>query len=939
MTTDDLHLRASETHTVGSDADGGPAEHGTQNRAGAPESTAQEASEAGVGGVETTGERDPFAAWESEDAPLLELERARSKPSSPPPRDRAIPLILPPSLIKRHQGGTSSPPIRLPPDPSSSTAETPGVVDSAVTSTGSDEVLRPSVTPMRIIALNRSAISGLASLQPPSPPACRTFEGGCASPCEQGGAEPSVSDPGAATPDPLSHPATDPAAPVAPLAADCSAIPAGGAMTCEPSDSYEELSNTEAAALLIEETPPDQAVGLSDRPNDNPPNETMAGPNPAGAGGLGESTPGILPPVVAAPLPPRARPPVPARTVETPAPETSLGSDRPAAAPEKTLGAAEDSGRPAAEWFVPRPSRPPERSGRGAPPAAVRLDQQGELVAGAADAQSPEAPVDWDSQPTEFDEDSGITTRPRPKPPRARKVLNSEDDSAEGSLLAPAGPAETTETAVGAVEPPVSLSPRPKPPRARKPLRLDEPGAEPVRGEPLQVATTRSEPPQVADTASMMASEPASASIRPRPKPPRARSFYSEPPDTEASPAPLSTAASPLPPKPSPSAPPLKAPPPAAAAFAAPASRAPAPVPIAQKPATSGAVASKAGPSTPPATQPSGAAPPSVGRVERRSPPPPSPTSVGALPVGPAADDTAQDLDGYGVRSARPRPPPPRRSVRRPVLPESTEPEPEDAGSPASRTEGSKRLRSPWWEEAFSEDFIRAERRLSPTEISREVDFIERSLGIQPGGVVLDLACGAGYHAVEMARRGYGVVGYDLSVYQLALAGDLAQERAQKINFMQGDVREMAFEETFDGVLCWNTSFGYFEEEKNTQVAVRIFQALRPGGTLLLDVTNRDFVSAHQPGQVSFRGDACVCMDDVSIDYITSRLRVKRSLILDDGRTRECSYSLRIYSLHELGKLLHDVGFRVCEVSGHPATQGAFFGTTSPRIIVLAQRP
>ena len=52
-----------------------------------------------------------------------------------------------------------------------------------------------------------------------------------------------------------------------------------------------------------------------------------------------------------------------------------------------------------------------------------------------------------------------------------------------------------------------------------------------------------------------------------------------------------------------------------------------------------------------------------------------------------------------------------------------------------------------------------------------------------------------------------------------------------------------AFEETFDGIFCWNTSFGYFEEEKNSAVAQRIFRALRPGGMFLLDVANRDFVA------------------------------------------------------------------------------------------------
>ena len=78
---------------------------------------------------------------------------------------------------------------------------------------------------------------------------------------------------------------------------------------------------------------------------------------------------------------------------------------------------------------------------------------------------------------------------------------------------------------------------------------------------------------------------------------------------------------------------------------------------------------------------------------------------------------------------------------------------------------------------------------------------------------------------------------------------------------------------------------------------------------------------------------------DMSVDYITSRLRVKRSIIMDDGRTRECSYSIRLYTLHELGKLLHQVGFRVVEASGHPTTPGVYLGPNSPRVIILAQRP
>ena len=92
---------------------------------------------------------------------------------------------------------------------------------------------------------------------------------------------------------------------------------------------------------------------------------------------------------------------------------------------------------------------------------------------------------------------------------------------------------------------------------------------------------------------------------------------------------------------------------------------------------------------------------------------------------------------------------------------------------------------------------MRALSKLSDEQVGREVDFIEESLGVAAGGVVLDLGCGAGHHAVELASRGYGVVGYDLSLSQLALAADVAQERGQRINFLQGDMREMAFEEMF----------------------------------------------------------------------------------------------------------------------------------------------
>lgn len=249
-----------------------------------------------------------------------------------------------------------------------------------------------------------------------------------------------------------------------------------------------------------------------------------------------------------------------------------------------------------------------------------------------------------------------------------------------------------------------------------------------------------------------------------------------------------------------------------------------------------------------------------------------------------------------------------------------------------------RRKARPWFEDLFNDDFLRTGAPITREQIGREVDFVEESLGIAKGGSILDVGCGTGQHAIELSRRGYEVVGLDLSLAMLARASDDAQDEGQHINFVQGDMREITFEDAFDGIFCWNTSFGFFEDDKNQHVVWRIHRALKKGGQFLLDVINRDFMVKQAPSLAWFEGDGCVCMDEMSMEWLTSRMRVKRTMMIEDGRSREIEYSIRVYSVHELGKMLNDVGFRVSEVSGRVATPGVFFGTESPRTLILAEK-
>jgi len=243
-----------------------------------------------------------------------------------------------------------------------------------------------------------------------------------------------------------------------------------------------------------------------------------------------------------------------------------------------------------------------------------------------------------------------------------------------------------------------------------------------------------------------------------------------------------------------------------------------------------------------------------------------------------------------------------------------------------------------WWEEFFDDDYLRTVRPPKQEQVVRQCNFLEYSLGLQKGATILDVGCGLGLQAVELAARGYVVVGLDLSLPMLSRAADEAQDREIKMNFLHGDMREMTFDGAFDAVLCVGTTFGYFDDDTNRLVLERMKRALKPRGLLMLDVVNRDFVVQGQPNLVWFEGDGCICMEETQFNYITSRLHVKRTVILEDGRQRENEYSIRLYPLHEVGQVMHQMGFRVAEVSGMEATPGVYFGATSPRLIILAEK-
>jgi SAM-dependent methyltransferase len=319
---------------------------------------------------------------------------------------------------------------------------------------------------------------------------------------------------------------------------------------------------------------------------------------------------------------------------------------------------------------------------------------------------------------------------------------------------------------------------------------------------------------------------------------------------------------------------------------------------------------------------------------------PPTPTSAAAIMSVPPAGNEAPRAQ---ARAPSPPPVPPAAAHGPILLPDI----PVDlVGSVApgawpealSQRPRKKRLR-PWFEEVFDEDYLRTLPFMTAEQTLREVGFIKEALSPPAEGHLLDVACGYGRHAIELSQRGLRVTGLDLSLPLLIRAADESQRRALSVNFVHADMREMAFDGQFDGAYCVLSSFGYFDEETNLKVASSVCRALKPGGRFLLDIINRDYVVSDLPTRVWWEGDGCVVLEEVDFNFHTSRMIIRRSIVFQDGRQLEQDISIRAYSLHELGKLLRQAGFRVLDVSGSLATKGHFFGATSRNIIMVCERP
>lgn len=201
------------------------------------------------------------------------------------------------------------------------------------------------------------------------------------------------------------------------------------------------------------------------------------------------------------------------------------------------------------------------------------------------------------------------------------------------------------------------------------------------------------------------------------------------------------------------------------------------------------------------------------------------------------------------------------------------------------------------------------------------LDFMEALLHQQgrQAETVLDLACGTGAMSLLLAKRGYRVIGADISEQMLTEAYEKAMElEDNRPYFICQPMQHLALPEQVDWVVCCLDSLNYITSPADCRgVFRRVFACLKPGGTFVFDVNTPEKLRGLD-GQIFLDEDEdTYCVWRAEFSQEENSIFYGMDLFQKQGRLWRRSFEEHqeyAYALQDLALWLEEAGFHgVCQ--------------------------
>jgi SAM-dependent methyltransferase len=242
-----------------------------------------------------------------------------------------------------------------------------------------------------------------------------------------------------------------------------------------------------------------------------------------------------------------------------------------------------------------------------------------------------------------------------------------------------------------------------------------------------------------------------------------------------------------------------------------------------------------------------------------------------------------------------------------------------------------------WYQNFFTGLIADVQRRM-PQQTDADLAFLKQALELKPGDRLLDVPCGTGRLSIPLAEQGFDVTGVDLSTELLRDARKPAEEKKKlKLHFEQRDMRDLPWENLFDGAFCFGNSFSYLGEDGNRDFLRAIHRVLKPGGRFALETRFAAECLFHQaiPKRWFPLGDLFF-LHDTSFDPVTAT-QTSTYILIRGGEVEKKTAVYNVYLCRDLLKLFADVGFIGVESFGSLTREP--FRVGSPGLWIVARKP
>jgi len=183
-------------------------------------------------------------------------------------------------------------------------------------------------------------------------------------------------------------------------------------------------------------------------------------------------------------------------------------------------------------------------------------------------------------------------------------------------------------------------------------------------------------------------------------------------------------------------------------------------------------------------------------------------------------------------------------------------------------------------------------------------------------GNFLDLCCGNGRIALELARRGCNVTGVDICGGYLQAAGKAADREGLSVKLIQKDVRNFKRKNSFDAALNLYNSFGYFYDPLDDLLFLKnAWYSLKEKGCLIIDVLGKEIAVRDYTEAEWIENNGYIFLNE-SYPVDSWGNVVNRWILLKNNKRYEKYFTQRLYAATELKTLLLQAGFSSVELYG-----------------------